>query len=107
MLAELLAEVVSDQGGTVIGPAARVASALRLVSQNEIDGAFLDVTLGGEDSFPVAEELAGREVPFIFLTGYSDELVFPPRFRHIARLAKPFDVEEIVRSASVAFPPRL
>ena len=37
------------------------------------DGAILDVNLGGEAVYPLAEVLAAGRVPFIFVTGYSDE----------------------------------
>ena len=34
------------------------------------DGAVLDVNLGGETVFPLAEALRARGVPFVFATGY-------------------------------------
>ena len=35
-----------------------------------MDGALLDVNLGGEMVFPVADVLIARGVPIIFATGY-------------------------------------
>jgi hypothetical protein len=36
------------------------------------DAAMLDVNLNGNKSYPVADALAARGVPFVFSTGYSD-----------------------------------
>jgi CheY-like chemotaxis protein len=68
----LLEDMLLDLGVEVIGPAASVAEALALVGQAEFDAALLDVNLGGERSYPVAEALAARGIPFLFLTGYGE-----------------------------------
>ena len=54
----------------MIGPAPSVAAAVSLIEAAEIDGAVLDVNLGVELVYPVAERLAARGVPFVFVTGY-------------------------------------
>jgi CheY-like chemotaxis protein len=53
-------------------PATSLDAALRRVLEAEegFDLALVDVNLNGRDSFPVAELLAGRGVPVIYLTGY-------------------------------------
>jgi len=90
----LVADIIADQlegwGCTVVGPAGRVQQALELASDVELDGAVLDVKLAGELSFPIADALRARQVPFVFLTGYDDTANFPPEYRSAPRLAKPF-----------------
>jgi hypothetical protein len=49
-------------------------------SRKCIDLAVLDVNLGDEKVYPVADALAERDVPFVFLTGYGSEML-PPAHR--------------------------
>ena len=50
--------------------AANVVQALAILAQHRPDVALLDINLGREKVFPVAEMLIDRAVPFIFSTGY-------------------------------------
>lgn len=78
-----------EAGATVVGPAPSVVAALELiVHEPRVDAASLDINLGGEMVFPVADELAEREVPYLFATGYNDNDV-PDRYRQVAKLFKP------------------
>ena len=66
----LLEDMLLDFGCEVVGPAARLASALELAANEALDLAILDVNLAGEPIYPVAEALEERKVPFVFSTGY-------------------------------------
>ena len=86
MIEDLLAEL----GCTVVGPAGTVTEALALAEAGGFEAALLDLNLGrGETSYPVADLLAERQVPFAFVTGYSADVLAPP---HDGRpiLEKPF-----------------
>ncbi|MBE9605166.1 PAS domain-containing protein [Acetobacteraceae bacterium H6797] len=61
-----------DLGCEVVGPAATLEAASRLAAGEPVDIAVLDVNLGGQASFPVADLLLSKNVPVIFATGYSD-----------------------------------
>lgn len=63
-------------GCTVVGPLARLDDALRTAAEEPIDLALLDIGVGGEPVFPVADRLAARAIPFVFLTGY-DRSILP------------------------------
>jgi hypothetical protein len=56
----------------------------------------LDVNLNGEAVYPVADVLAGRNVPFLFLTGYGTP-GFPSAHAHRRVLGKPFRPPDLVR----------
>ena len=84
-----LARIVRRAACEVVGPAGRGEEALRLAAERPIDAAILDVTLGGEKSFEVADVLARRGVPFAFLTGY-EEAALPERFRGRLVIRKPY-----------------
>ncbi|TGT57223.1 response regulator, partial [Mesorhizobium sp. M2E.F.Ca.ET.166.01.1.1] len=64
-----LSDQLTESGCEVIGPAASVEQALKQLDGIALDGAVLDVNLQGERSFPIAELLASRGIPFVFLTG--------------------------------------
>jgi CheY-like chemotaxis protein len=86
----MIEDLLDDLGCQVVGPAATVPEALALAEAGGFDAALLDLNLGrGETSYPVADMLAARQVPFAFVTGYSADVLAPPhRGRPI--LEKPF-----------------
>jgi DNA-binding response OmpR family regulator len=98
-----LADQLTDAGCEVIGPASTVKQALESIDGVDLEGALLDVNLDGERSFPVAEFLAARGIPFVFLTGYDRETVFPLEFQHVTRLAKPVDVKMLLSAVTAHF----
>ena len=101
MLEDMLADlgcIVADVAGTLDTGLARAADAAL-----SVDGAILDVNLGGECVYPVAERLASRGVPFVFCTGYGLSGLTPD-FAHVPTLAKPYqtrDLESLLTSALV------
>ena len=95
-----LSDELTDAGCHVVGPAPSVQQALEQIDGVELDGAVLDVNLQGERSFPLAEHLAARDVPFLFLTGYDSATVFPDRFRDSPRLSKPVDTKVLIEAVA-------
>lgn len=88
-----------DLGCVVVGPFGRVERALAASRTESLDGAVLDVNLGGDHSFPVAEQLVMRSIPFFFVTGLVIS-AFPASLRHAPVLAKPVEPKafgELVR----------
>jgi two-component SAPR family response regulator len=97
LVAMLIEDILLDLDCVVIGPVGTVAQALALLHVEEIDGALLDVNLGGgERSYPVADALAARDVPFIFVTGYGETGV-ERRYAPVTVLQKPFDPRSLER----------
>jgi CRP-like cAMP-binding protein len=83
-------------GVVVAGPVPDVARALEQVRADEgLAGAILDINLGGEMVFPVADELERRALPFIFATGYDRDVV-PVRHADKILLRKPLDDDAVV-----------
>ena len=102
LTADSIQDLLETNGCEVIGPAATVARALDLIARTALDGAVLDINLGGELSFPVAAALIERDVPFLFLTGY-DDLIVPPQYRGMRRLEKPSDMRQLAEIVTSAF----
>jgi len=96
VLAYAVAGNLRDVGFRVIGPAPNLAAANRLLADNKIDVACLDVRLGeGETSMPLAQSLAALGIPFMFLTAYP--VAYPPiDMRDRPKLDKPFEPEVLV-----------
>ena len=103
LLAEVTRLLLEDSGCEVVGPAGRLARGLRLAQDQAIDGAILDINLHGEMSFPIAELLHARAVPFIFVTGYEDRAIVPMAFRAAPRLDKPVTDEQLLEAMVGAF----
>jgi PAS domain S-box-containing protein len=78
----------------VIGPCNTPFEALTFLKEHAVDGAILDINLGGETVYPVADALVRLEVPFVFITGYGGESV-DSRFSEVKRLEKPIGFESL------------
>lgn len=97
-IAEDMACQLEAGGAEVVGPAASVDAAIGLIEQTErIDGAVVDVNLQGVMSWPVADALLRRGVPFVFATGY-DRASIPERYSEIACCEKPVDPHKTGRA---------
>lgn len=94
MIALMLEDMLVDLGHAVAGLAMRLPQALEMARSVEIDLAILDVNLDGRMSFPVAEVLAERGVPFFFATGYGSAGVEPPFDRQVT-IKKPFEMKDL------------
>jgi len=96
----LVAMVVSDAlielGYQVVGPFSRPPDALAAVKNGPIGAAVLDINLAGTLVYPIADELAARGIPFIFVTGYGVESV-EKRFANVPVLPKPIERETLQR----------
>jgi CheY-like chemotaxis protein len=99
-IASNLAKSLEKLGASVIGPANSVASALQLIeSAAKLDAAVLDIHLGSEKVFPVAEALLARGVPFVFTTGYS-QASLPRAYAEQDLCEKPIDSRALARLLS-------
>jgi FixJ family two-component response regulator len=92
----MMAELVSDMGFDVVGPYGRVAEAAEAIVGQPISAAILDINLGGELVYDLAEDLVGRGLPIVFVTGYGADML-DRRFSNIPVLQKPVDVAALKR----------
>jgi DNA-binding response OmpR family regulator len=99
LISAITEEWLTELGHVVVGPASDLASALRL-AETPIDGAIVDVSLGRQSGYPLADVLTARGVPFLFATGYGQEGI-EPAWRGRPTLSKPFEFETFRRAVEV------
>lgn len=90
LVAMLIEDMVTDLGHQVVGPAMRLEHALATATSEPFDFAILDINLAGKQSFPVADLLIERGIPFIFASGYG-AAGLGGLYRDIDVLQKPFE----------------
>jgi CheY-like chemotaxis protein len=94
IVAWLLEDMLADLGCAVVGPAVSVNQALAMIDAEAIDAAVLDVNLNGQVSYPIADVLAARGVPFVFSTGYAKDRLLDS-YRTFPVMQKPFHQSEL------------
>jgi DNA-binding response OmpR family regulator len=105
LVATLIEDMLVAAGCVVAGPIPRLCDALDAVDRGTFDAAVLDVNLGGDRVYPVADALSRRNVPFLFVTGYSTG-VLPGEYDERPRLCKPFKMADLLdQLSSLVAPP--
>ncbi|HEY2706543.1 MAG TPA: response regulator [Caulobacteraceae bacterium] len=96
LVAMQLEDMLDELGCVVVDVAGTVSRGVALAADEAVplDGAILDVNLGGEKVYPVAERLAERGVPFVFCTGYGLSGI-AGEFAHVPTLAKPYNQRQL------------
>ena len=101
LIADELRNELIDAGAEVIGPVPTVAKALQIIgSETALDGAVLDVNLGGEKVFPLVDVLRKRGIPCVFVSGYERQAI-PAAYADIPLCEKPAGAHEIARAMSL------
>jgi two-component sensor histidine kinase/DNA-binding response OmpR family regulator len=90
LVAMMIGESLAEFGFQVVGPIATASEALAAAREKHFDAAVLDINLGDGLVYTVAEILAVRGVPFVFVTGYDAESV-DARFSGVPVLQKPIE----------------
>lgn len=108
-IAMMIEDMLVDCGHEVVGVAMRLRDALENAAALQFDLAILDVNLDGLMSFPVADLLRQKNVPFFFATGYGAAGI-PQNYSAFRALKKPFtqeDLEATLHATIAAAPPPL
>jgi CheY-like chemotaxis protein len=90
LIAMNLQDGLESAGSVVLGPVPSVEKAIKKIeSEPHIDAAVLDVNLGGALAYPVADLLVARKIPFVFTSGYEDN-VLRSRYSGVKNCPKPY-----------------
>jgi len=94
LIASMLEAHLVRLGYEVPPIAATVDDALSTLAAYQIDLAVVDINLAGVESFPVADALKARSIPFVFTTGYGETGV-PEQFRAFPIVQKPYRIAKL------------
>lgn len=103
LIAMMLEDFLEAGGMDVAGVSDTVESALAVTGEGGVDAAILDVNLsGGEKSWPVAQALADKGIPFLFATGGGDGSIRED-FRGRPTINKPYTLDGVTAAISDLF----
>jgi CheY-like chemotaxis protein len=103
VVAPFTADVLTDLGCEVVGPAPNMAAARDLVEGGEFDAAIMDIHIRGERVFPLCEALLAKGIPFVLTSGYADWQM-PEPWQHAPRLQKPYTIDQVQEALSAVLP---
>lgn len=89
-------DILTRFGANII-TAATVDAAHDLLDDFEPAFAILDINLGDQTSFGIADRLLDLGVPFMFASGYGEEANLPVEHRHRTVVQKPYTTDNILR----------
>jgi two-component sensor histidine kinase/DNA-binding response OmpR family regulator len=104
LVAMMLADMLSELGHVVDGPYSRLKDAMGPARNGDIQAGILDVNLGGESIYGVADVLIARGIPFVFVTGYSADSI-DRRFAEVPVLQKPIERQKLQLALSTIAQP--
>jgi len=87
--------ILANLGAPSIHVCTGLAEAREVMASHPIDMALLDVNLGDQTSFPLADELAAAGVPFLFATGYGEDTELPQEHQGRPVLQKPYTAQSV------------
>ena len=93
LIGMMLADMFDALGLPEPAQAANKDEALAIIATESLGGALVDINLGEEKGWPVADALAERGIPFAFTSGGGD--ILPPAHAHRRLVAKPFRISDI------------
>ena len=96
LIAMMLADWIDELGHEIVGPVHAIDTALAAVTSQSFDAAIIDINIGYQQSYPVADVLVTRQLPFAFATGDSPDSI-EERFTGCSTLAKPYDFDTFQR----------
>lgn len=95
LVAKYIEVIVNEMGGEIVGPFGHLSAAISAVDSERFDIALVDMNLQGDKSFPIAELLLQRQIPFAFMSGY-DASELPPNLQATPSIQKPCSVQTVV-----------
>ena len=94
LISMMVRDWLAELGCEIAGPTNSVRGALDLMKTVTVDAAILDVSLGSENCYPVADALFKLGIPIAFATGHSGQEI-DPRFNDALIMSKPFSFEAV------------
>lgn len=103
LIGMVLEDILDMLGCTVAGMASTLDEAWTLSKESGFDVAILDVNIGADPVFPLADAILERGIPIIFATGSLPDSL-PERFAACAVLEKPYVLAGVEAALTRAWP---
>ena len=104
LISMLLEDILDEFGCEIVGSALTLRQAMDQAESVPAEIAILDINLAGDPIYPVAEILSGRNIPFIFASGYG-ATTLPEGWRDRPTLPKPFSADQVATVLRKALDP--
>jgi light-regulated signal transduction histidine kinase (bacteriophytochrome) len=99
LIIALDAEDILTRFGATLATASTTEAAHDLLDEGVFDFAILDINLGDQTSFGIADRLLDMGVPFFFASGYGEQARLPDEHRARTIVQKPYTTHNIARAA--------
>jgi ActR/RegA family two-component response regulator len=90
------------QGAVVLGPVKSVTDALSIANTEQLNCAVLDVMLGQDNVFPVAQLLNKRGIGIVFYTGTGNISTLKQDYPNAQIMGKPASATDMIEAVQVA-----
>lgn len=98
LIIALDAEDILSRFGAAIDTASSPEGAHGALDRGLPDFAVLDINLGDQNSFGIADRLSDAGVPFFFATGYGEQALLPAEHRSRIVVQKPYTTHNLARA---------
>ncbi|MDP5278795.1 HWE histidine kinase domain-containing protein [Sphingomonas sp. DG1-23] len=95
-------DILARLGAARVVTAASIRQAQQELDRDAFEIAVLDVNLGNETSLSIADALRARGVPYIFATGYGEQLRLPPEHEGAQVIQKPYTLASLAHALASA-----
>jgi CheY-like chemotaxis protein len=102
LIASVIEEMLIDLGCREVWIAGTAKQALLVLDQHRPHAVVLDVNLGGDSGFHLAQTLADAKIPFVFATGYGRHGL-PEQWASRPIMQKPFKLETLAAVLDALF----
>jgi len=95
-------DILVRLGAARVVTAASIRQASQELDRDQFEIAVLDVNLGNETSLSIADALRAQGVPYIFATGYGEQLRLPPEHEGAQVIQKPYTLASLAYALTQA-----
>lgn len=90
-------DILQRLGARHVATAGTVDHAMEIINASRPDLALLDINLGDQTSYAVADRLQELDIPFLFATGYGEQAQLPDGLEGRLVVQKPYTIENVAR----------
>ena len=91
-------DILQRLGARHVSTAGTVEHAMEIIDSARPQIALLDINLGDQTSYAIADRLLELDIPFLFATGYGEQARLPDDHRDRVVLQKPYTIENVARA---------